>query len=361
MREEEPVRRPEVPLHPLGIDDEPLDDPGEAIEHVVECEERVRHDDALRRRVRDVALVPERHVLEADDRGRADDAREPGDPLGDLRVALVRHRRRALHAGGERLLDLAHLGAREVADLGREPIERRRADGKRREQLGMPVTGDHLGRHRVRLEPEAFAGDALDLGIDRGVRPDGARELADAARCRGRARAVRVPGRARRPSLRASSRRSSARRESRASGRCRPCAGAPRRAGRRRRARDRCPASRQLAGVPDLQRERGVDDIRRRQPVVHPAPLRPELLGDGVDERGEVVVGRQLDLRHSLGARRRCARRGSRPRRLPGRPRPRPSRRAPPARPRASAPASPPPTRSGSSPDGSSGQSPQPV
>ena len=63
----------------------------------------------------------------------------------------------------------------------------------------------------------------------------------------------------------------------------------------------------QLAGVPDLQRECGVDDIRRRQPVVHPAPLRPELLGDGVDERGEVVVGRQLDLRHPLGARRRGA------------------------------------------------------
>ena len=27
VREEEPVRRPEVPLHPLRIDDEPLDDP----------------------------------------------------------------------------------------------------------------------------------------------------------------------------------------------------------------------------------------------------------------------------------------------------------------------------------------------
>ena len=58
---------------------------------------------------------------------RAHDAREARDPLGDLRVALVRHRRRALHARRERLLDLAHLGAGEVADLGREPVERRRA------------------------------------------------------------------------------------------------------------------------------------------------------------------------------------------------------------------------------------------
>ena len=199
MREEEPVRRPEVPLHPLGIDDEPVDDPGEAVEHVVEREECVRDDDALRRRVRDVALVPERHVLEADDRGRADDAREAGDPLGDLRVALVRHRRRALHARGERLLDLAHLGAREVTDLRREPVERRRADGERGEQLGMAVAGDHLGRHRVRLEAEAFAGDPLHLRVDRGVGPDRPRELADAACSEGALQSFACPVELERP------------------------------------------------------------------------------------------------------------------------------------------------------------------
>ena len=41
VREEQPVRRPEVPHHPLGVDDEPVDDPREAVEHVVEREERV--------------------------------------------------------------------------------------------------------------------------------------------------------------------------------------------------------------------------------------------------------------------------------------------------------------------------------
>ena len=111
---------------------------------------------------------------------RAHDAREPADPLGDDRVPLVRHRRRALLALAERLLDLAHLRAREVPDLERELVERGRADGERGEQLRVPVALDDLRRRRRRLEAEALAGDPLDLGVDRRVLADGARELADA-------------------------------------------------------------------------------------------------------------------------------------------------------------------------------------
>ena len=120
------------------------------------------------------------HVLEADDGGGAHDAREPADALRDDRVALVRHRRRALLSLAERLLDLAHLGAREVADLDRELVERRRAHGERREQLRVPVALDDLRRRRCRLEPEALARDSLDLGVDRRVLADRAGQLADA-------------------------------------------------------------------------------------------------------------------------------------------------------------------------------------
>ena len=123
--------------------------------------------------------------------------------------------------GGERLLDLAHLGAREVADLGREAVERGRAQGERREQLGVPVARDHLGRDRIGLEPEALAGDPLDLGVERRVRADRARRAGRRESPRARDRAASGRGRARTPSLRASSRRSSARRGCRASGRCR--------------------------------------------------------------------------------------------------------------------------------------------
>ena len=52
-----------------------------------------------------------------------DEPREPADPLGDDRIALVRHRGRSLLAAPEGLLDLAHLGAGEMPDLERETIE----------------------------------------------------------------------------------------------------------------------------------------------------------------------------------------------------------------------------------------------
>ena len=71
---------------------------------------------------------------------RADDAREPADPLGDVRVALVRHRRGALLPAAERLLDLAHLGARRG---GGSRARTARATSRRAasavEQLGVPV------------------------------------------------------------------------------------------------------------------------------------------------------------------------------------------------------------------------------
>ena len=64
-------------------------------------------------------------------RRAAHDAREPADALGDDRVPLVRHRRRALLPAAERLLHLGDLGAREMPDLERELVERRRDDRER--------------------------------------------------------------------------------------------------------------------------------------------------------------------------------------------------------------------------------------
>src|SRR6185436_2975816 len=64
MTENQAVARLEIAEHPLGMDDEPFHDPPEAVEHVVEGEERIGDDNALGRGLRDVALMPERHVLE---------------------------------------------------------------------------------------------------------------------------------------------------------------------------------------------------------------------------------------------------------------------------------------------------------
>ena len=60
------------------------------------------------------------------------------------------------------------------------------------------------------------------------------------------------------------------------------------------------PVENQPPGVLDLQRQRRVDDVGRREPEMHPPSFRAELLRDRVDERGRVVVRDALDLRNSL-------------------------------------------------------------
>ena len=72
-----------------------LDQAGHPDEHVVEQDGRVREDDALRRSMADVALVPQRLVLERRVGVAAQEPGEAGDPLGQDRVALVGHRARS--------------------------------------------------------------------------------------------------------------------------------------------------------------------------------------------------------------------------------------------------------------------------
>ena len=183
---------------------------------------------------------------------------------------------------------------------------------------------EDLRRGRRRLETEALAGDPLELRVGCGVGADRAGELADAhplerARDASRPRSSsnaqpasfrpKVVGSACTPCVRpicSVARCSSARATTTASARSSP-------------ARISAPASRICSG------ERGVDDVGRGEPVVEPAALLAELLGDGVDERGGVVVERRLELGDALGvggtapARSRAAARRAR---LRARPRP---------------------------------------
>ena len=56
-------------------------------------------------------------------------------------------------------------------------------------------------------------------------------------------------------------------------------------------------AAAQVCGAGELQRERGVDDVTRRQPVVHPGTFwLSDTFLHNVDERGDVVLGDQLSL-----------------------------------------------------------------
>ena len=116
---------------------------------------RVGADHALDRRVRDVALVPERDVLERGAGVGAQQARDAAQVLGQDRVLLVRHRRRALLPLAERLRRLAHLGALPVADGDRQPLDGGAQPRQRQEVGGVPVA-----RHDLRRDHLAGAGPA---------------------------------------------------------------------------------------------------------------------------------------------------------------------------------------------------------
>jgi hypothetical protein len=117
--------------HAHRVDDHPLDEREHPPLHVIEQRRRVGQGDPLDRRVGDVALVPQRDVLQAGARVAAQQAGEPRYLLGPDGIALVGHRAGSLLTGRERLTDLRQLGAGEVADLGRQPLQARPGEGDR--------------------------------------------------------------------------------------------------------------------------------------------------------------------------------------------------------------------------------------
>ncbi len=170
----------EIGLHVLRIDDELLDQACCAVEREVERHGRVRSDHAFDRGVRNVALVPERNVLQGRGHVAAHHAGEAGDVLAQHGIALVGHGGRALLPFGEGLLRFQNLGALQVADLDREALQGRGDDAERREIHGMAVARDHLRRDRLGLEPELGRHVGLDARIDVGEGADGARDGAGA-------------------------------------------------------------------------------------------------------------------------------------------------------------------------------------
>ena len=103
------------------------------------------------------------------DDGRADQAGQAGQVLGEDRVALVRHGARALLARVERLFGFQHLGALQVADLGRQPLDRggddapARRNRRRGGRAGSPGSrparrpGPSSRRHRPRPRGSTLA------------------------------------------------------------------------------------------------------------------------------------------------------------------------------------------------------------
>ena len=192
LAEDEAVRRVEVRAHALGVDDEPVDEPREAVEHVVEGEEGVGEDDALGARVRDVALVPERDVLEPDRRAAARTTRASPQ----IRSATT----------GLRLWGMADepfwprpngscTSRTSVRARWRISVAKRSSEAAHKASAERSSAWRSRGTTWVaagsRLEPEPLAGDPLDLGIAAAVVADRARRA-----CR-----PRMPSSARRETL----------------------------------------------------------------------------------------------------------------------------------------------------------------
>ena len=131
-----PPRRSRFLLHVLGIDDQLVDDVGQPRQREIERDRRVGADHALDRGMRDVALVPQRDILQRRRHRRAHDAGEAGQVLGQHRIALVRHGRRAL-------LPFAR-------NIPPPPAPRCAADGGSRWRAARPTRRRRRARRRTR-------------------------------------------------------------------------------------------------------------------------------------------------------------------------------------------------------------------
>ena len=169
----------EVGLHTFPIDGQAFDYLGHQLQHVVHECAGVREDDPLRRGVADVALVPERLILERGLRIAAHDARQAADPLAEDGIPLVRHRRGAFLFLAEWLAHLRDLTPLQVPDVGGELFQAAGQDGERRQVGRVTVASDHLSGDRRHLQAQFLQGPLLDPWLDRGVGADGAGELAN--------------------------------------------------------------------------------------------------------------------------------------------------------------------------------------
>ena len=248
--------------------------------------------------------MPQGDVLEPDEGISAHESREPADPLGDDRVALVRHRRRALLARRERLLDLTHLGPREVPDLEREAVERGGEDREGGQELGVAVALEDLRRAGRWLEAQRLARDALDIRRRGRVGPDRTRELAHAHSGECVVEPATVALELERPAQQLET-------EGRRLGMdsVRPAdrdrVAVLLRAGDDRLERAVDPIADQRSRVLHRERESGVEHVRRGEAVVEPAALRPELRRDASTKAATswFVVRSSSATRSGLGTR----------------------------------------------------------
>ena len=174
LRMDEATQPVKVALHVLRINQQLVDDAGQAFQCKVEMDGGIGANATFDGGMRDIALVPQRHVLKGRHHRRAHQAGKARQVLGQHRIALVRHGARALLAGREIFLDLQNLGALQVADFGGQPLDRAGDDGQGREKHRMAVARDDLRRDRLHRQTELCRHMFLNARVNVGEGTDGA-------------------------------------------------------------------------------------------------------------------------------------------------------------------------------------------
>ena len=300
LTEEDAAGGLHVGAHPIGVDVEAVHHPRHVAQHEMEEPRRVRQDHALGRRVRDVALVPQRHVLERHLRVSADHPRQPGHALGHDRVPLVRHGARAL------------LALRRTAPAPRGPRIRARclisvAIRSRVDAVMASAETNSAWRSRwitwvlasSGRKPEPGADELLHPRVDGGVRAHDAADRAHAHDLPRAPQAFAVAIQLERHDRELVSE----------AGRLRVDAvGAPDHHGVAVLQREPLhdaeqhlqPSEQQVGRRAQLQRQSRVQHIRGRHPEVDPSALGSDRVRDHLHERGDVVTGDGLDLEHPV-------------------------------------------------------------
>jgi hypothetical protein len=206
----------------------------------------------------------------------------------------VRHRRGALLALRKRLLDLADLGLLQPADFQRELLQRRGADGQRAQELGVPVPLNDLRRHRRGREAERPAGVGLDgrrqmrEGADRSGQLADRDPLACSTEAGDVTRQLRVPQR----QLQSERHRLGVHAVRPSDHRCAAVFLGPGANGVHQSVDS---PQHEVAGLANLQRLGGVDDVRGGQAEMKPASRRADVLRHRRRERDDVVLRNLFD------------------------------------------------------------------
>ena len=194
----------------------------------------------------------------------------------------------------EELLGFQHFGALQVADLGRQPLDRGGDDAQRREIHGVAVARDDLGRDRLDREAHRLGDMRFDARIDLGEGADRAGDgagrdlLAGRDQPRAGAGELGIGDR----ELEAEGGRLGMDAVGAADGRRHlVLEGAALERGEQRVD----VGDQDVGGAHELHVEAGVEHVRRGHALVHEARLRPDDLGEMGEEGDDVVLDLALD------------------------------------------------------------------